>query len=62
MNKGVTIYCNGEECSVKNTCFRFTHRNEYDGSSKDSAVIRKCTSQKKYVQDVDEINTDSKRI
>jgi len=51
------IYCKGEQCSVKNTCERYTKR---DKNSSDG-VIRKCTSQKRYVQDADKVNDDGKR-
>jgi len=44
--------CRGEQCSVKNTCLRYTSRN---GGALNTiggyTEIRKCTNQKKYVQD-----------
>ena len=45
-------FCSGVECPVRNTCLRYTLR--------DKAIhgeIRKCTNQKKYIQDISKINT-----
>lgn len=56
------VFCLGIHCSVKNTCKRYTSglvAVVNDGTN--DAYIRTCTSQKKYVQDVNKINTDSKR-
>lgn len=51
------IWCMGVTCSVKNTCQRYTQRDESTGG-----LMRKCTNQKKYIQDKNKINNDSKKI
>ena len=56
------VYCMGHECSVKNTCKRYTYGlgvTVFDGC--DVKFLRKCTSQKKYMQDESKINEDGKR-
>lgn len=52
-------YCMGVQCPVKKTCKRHTQRAE--GFFRESDAMRKCTNQKKYVQDGENINPDSKR-
>lgn len=52
-------YCLGVHCPVKNTCKRHTQRT--DDAFRESDAMRKCTNQKKYVQDRERINPDSKR-
>lgn len=56
----MVTYCIGAECAVKNTCLRYTEgRNLIVGDGCDSATfIRKCTQQKKYVQDIYNVNND----
>ena len=57
------IYCKGVACSVKGTCLRFTkYNNKVDSCIGCYTLIRNCTNQKRYIQDVSKINTDSKRI
>lgn len=55
------IFCKGDECSVKNTCQRYTKRNSVTSCIGGFTIIRKCTMQKRYIQDENEINIDSKR-
>ncbi len=62
MGKDKRIFCKGEQCSVKNTCLRYTRgkgATMYHGSK--DIFIRKCTLQKCYLQDESNINQDSKR-
>lgn len=57
----MVTYCLGAECSVKHTCLRFTSFKGMlvkDGDG--GCVIRKCTLQKKYLQDVNNVNNDGK--
>lgn len=56
------VYCMGHECSVKNTCLRYTQGlcvTVSDGC--EDKYMRKCTSQKKYMQDERKVNEDGKR-
>lgn len=56
------VYCMGHECSVKNTCKRYTSGlcvEVSDGCTEQ--FMRKCTSQKRYVQDETKINEDGKK-
>lgn len=55
------IYCKGDECSVKHTCLRYTGRNSVTSCVGGYSVIRKCTLQKRYIQDESRVNQDSKR-
>lgn len=51
------VYCIGMQCPVKNTCQRYTKGIDatmYDGTT--DRYIRRCTNQKKYVQDKTRIN------
>lgn len=43
-------YCYGEECAVRTTCLRYTLGLSSIKNGNDK-YFRKCTSQKKYVQD-----------
>ena len=52
------VLCKGEQCSVKNTCLRFTSLNANDTPQ---TIIRRCYSQKRYVQDIGNVNEDGKR-
>ena len=50
------VFCAGIECPVKNTCMRYTKGlgvTMYEGTS--DTFIRKCTNQKKYMQDVTKV-------
>lgn len=63
MKKNDKTFCIGVACPVKWTCQRYTKGIELvvtDGTL--VKYIRYCTNQKKYVQDEDNINTDSKRV
>lgn len=51
--------CLGIQCPVKKTCKRYTAR--LDGTYRESIPMSRCTNQKKYVQDKENINPDSKR-
>ena len=56
------VFCMGAECPAKNTCIRYTKglvAKMYDEVQ--DRFIRKCTNQKKYIQDSEKINKDSKR-
>lgn len=55
------VFCKGEECPIKNQCLRYTKRNAFNNSIGGHSVIRKCTSQKRFVQDEDKVNSDSKK-
>lgn len=57
------VFCKGIECPVKKTCVRYTKglvAAMYDGT--EDRYIRRCTNQKKYMQDGETINKDSKRL
>jgi hypothetical protein len=57
------VFCMGIKCPVKNTCLRYTKglmATMYDGT--EERYIRRCTNQKKYMQDGETINKDSKRV
>ena len=52
----MNVYCKGIQCPVKNRCLKYTSRiggalNTIGGYTE----IRKCTNQKLYVQDKDNI-------
>ena len=58
MSKGLqmetkgNVYCMGIQCPVKNQCLRYTSgigATMYDGTL--DKFVRKCTNQKKFVQD-----------
>lgn len=50
------VYCIGRQCSVKNQCIRYTHKaNARNECETPYRVISKCTNQKLYVQDKDNI-------
>ena len=53
------ILCKGVTCPVKGTCLRHTKLKE--GSCDETFGMTKCTNQKYFVQDVDKVNTDSRR-
>lgn len=55
------IYCRGVECPIKNTCLRYTGYNHINSCVGGYTLMRKCTNQKRYIQDENKINTDSKR-
>ena len=46
--------CMGCNCPIKNQCMRYTH---FESGN----VIRKCTNQKLFKQDIEKINGDSLR-
>ena len=57
------IYCMGIKCPIKTQCLRYTKglgATMYDGT--EDKYMRNCTSQKKFVQDSETINNDSKRM
>lgn len=61
--KNTRIYCKGIACPVKSTCLRFTKYINCEMNCVGGyTVMRMCTNQKRYVQDVCRINTDSKRL
>lgn len=53
------IFCNGEECPVRRTCLRYTKRDERN-DGKEYVLIRKCTLQRRYLQDANKVNADGK--
>ena len=56
------VYCMGHECSVMNTCLRYTQGLSVTVSDGcEDKYMRKCTSQKKYLQDERKVNEDGKR-
>lgn len=56
------VYCMGHQCTVKNTCKRYTHGlNVTVSDGCDEKFMRKCTLRKRYVQDETKINEDSKK-
>lgn len=50
------VYCDGFECPVKTTCMRFTHRKTGTQCVGGYTVIRKCTNQRRYLQNESKIN------
>ena len=44
-------YCMGKECPVRNTCKRYTGFLYDNKESSGFPAMRKCTNQKKYIQD-----------
>lgn len=55
------VYCMGHQCTVKNTCKRYTHGlNVTVSDGCNEKFMRKCTLRKRYVQDETRINEDSK--
>jgi len=58
METNTRIFCKGEECSVKHTCLRYTRRNSVTSCVGGYSVIRKCTQQKRYIQDESKVNKD----
>lgn len=55
----MNTFCLGAECPIKYTCLRFTSfkgRLVKDGDG--GKVIRKCTSQSRYLQDLNKVNGD----
>lgn len=57
----MAIYCMGFECSVKHTCLRYTNGLGAEVSDKEEKqFIFKCTRQKRYIQDKNNVNTDGK--
>lgn len=55
------LFCKGEECPIRNQCQRYTKYVTITQSVGGYTVIRKCTSQKRFLQDSDKVNKDSKR-
>ena len=56
------VYCMGHQCTIKNTCKRYTHGlNVTVSDGCDEKFMRKCTLRKRYVQDETKINEDSKK-
>lgn len=55
------VFCQGDECSVKNTCLRYTHRGDYTNCIGGYSVMRKCTQQKRYIQDESKVNKDGEK-
>lgn len=59
MKEKTRIFCSGYECPVRCTCLRYTKRDEMkDG--KEYMLIRKCTTQRRYLQDENNVNKDGK--
>lgn len=58
MKKEKRMFCKGEQCSVKHTCLRYTRRNSVTSCVGGYSVIRKCTLQKRYLQDESKVNKD----
>ena len=57
------IYCMGIKCPIKTQCLRYTKglgATMYDGTK--DTYIRNCTNQKKFLQDSETINNDSKKM
>lgn len=57
------LFCLGIECPIRSTCLRYSHGlvvMENDGTT--DRFIRKCTNQKKFVQDSQNVNQDVNRI
>lgn len=48
------VFCMGVECPVRNTCKRYTTHNQ-------APIIRKCSNQRRYLQDRSKVNEDSSR-
>lgn len=56
------IYCMGSECSVRHTCLRYTQRKIGINSTEGGyTTIRKCTNQRRYLQDESTCNQDGKQ-
>lgn len=55
------IFCKGDECPIRNQCLRYTKRNDVTNCIGGYSVIRKCTQQKRFLQDESRVNQDSKR-
>lgn len=52
-------YCVGSECSVRKTCLRHTQYQDYKSNGiEPKNLMRRCTSQKQYVQDTSKVNDD----
>lgn len=58
MQKKTYIFCRGEECPVRNTCLRYTKRNETTNCIGGYTLMRKCTHQKRFLQDENNVNKD----
>lgn len=59
----VDMYCFGIECPIRKSCLRYSKclvTTENDGTT--DKFIRKCTRQRGFVQDENNINRDSKRL
>lgn len=57
------MYCFGIECPIRKSCLRYSKclvTTENDGTT--DKFIRKCTRQRGFVQDENNINRDSKRL
>lgn len=55
--KADNIFCAGIQCSIKNTCLRYTEGVTLmvqDGTT--AKYIRKCTNQRLYKQDTTKVN------
>lgn len=55
------IFCKGDECPIRNQCLRYTKRDDVTNCIGGYSVIRKCTQQKRFLQDESRVNQDSKR-
>ena len=56
-------FCMGVKCPIKKQCLRYTKglvATESDGTK--DKFIRSCTNQKKYLQDGETVNKDSKMV
>lgn len=60
MQEKTHIFCRGEECPIHNQCLRYTKRNEVTQCIGGYTVIRKCTQQKRFLQDERYVNKDGK--
>lgn len=61
MKENTHIFCRGDECPIRGTCLRYTKRNDVTSCIGGYSVIRKCTQQRRYLQDESKVNTDGKR-
>ena len=58
MQEKTRIFCRGEECPIRNTCLRFTKKSETTSCIGGYTVMRKCTLQRRYIQDERFVNND----
>ena len=61
MQKNTHIFCRGDECPIRKQCLRYTKRNEVTQCVGGYTLMRKCTQQKRFLQDERNVNNDSKK-